>query len=102
MFRKTKQFLKDNEGAIMMGAGVVIGASAVIAYPRFFMNVTEEFYNPAQPIPGLHVDEGTIIRELVSGFIAADFLRKKELTGEFGVFAAEFAKKSLDIRNQVQ
>lgn len=99
MFRRTKKFLKDNEGPIAFGAGIFVGSALVIAYPKFFMDSTA-FYDPKQPIPDLLLTEESIKWELISGFIASDFLNKKELMEEFSEFAGSAIKKSLDLREK--
>ena len=100
MFRRTKKFLKDNEGPIAFGAGIFVGGCAVAAYPKFFIDPLA-FYNSKQPIPDLLVDEGTIKAELVAGFLASDFLKQRDLMDQFAEFAAMTVTKSLDIRNQM-
>lgn|SRR3954471_6866926 len=96
-FARAKQFVKDYEGPIAFGVGITVGTVIVAKYPKFYLKPFA-LYDPAQPIPGLHLTEEAIKWEIIAGFLASDFLKGKDLMDEFGAFAGEKMKTSMDLR----
>lgn len=98
---RAKKFLKDNEGPLAFGVGIGLGATMVAAYPKFFIP-REALYNPMEPIPGVRLTEGAILRNSAAGWIAVDFLTEKGLIDEFVDFCGEVTKASLNVAKNQQ
>lgn len=93
---RAKKFLKDNEGPIAFGAGCFIGSAIVVSFPKAFIP-REALYNPMQPIPGVNLTEGAILRNSAAGWMAVDFLTEKGLIDEFINFSGEVTKAALNV-----
>lgn len=96
---RIKQFIKENEGPLIFGVGVGVGAIVVSSYPKFFLDTSRypfgTAYNPDQPIPGLRLSEDEIKRDLVTGIMVAGFLKEKGLLEDLFLFSAGWREELL-------